>query len=78
MNYQVTAIKEHWEIRYKDIDPDTGNTIQDTGIAMSINLQHASNIIDALSKSMEDPNRVFYVKKVDEIKVKDIQTYVGR
>ena len=70
MSYEVTSVKEHWEIRFKDVDPDTGDITQDIPIAMSLDLEHASGIIDALSKAMEDPNREFYIRKIDELKIK--------
>lgn len=73
MSYEVTTIKEHWEIRFKDIDPDTGDITQDKPIAMTTKIEYATGIMEALSKTMEDPNREFYIRKIDEIKIKDIK-----
>jgi hypothetical protein len=66
---QLEKIKEHWEIRFKDIDPDTGDTIADTPIAITRSENYGEWIVQALSKINLEPNREFYIFKLNEIKL---------
>lgn len=51
------------EIRFKDIDPDTGKVLQDLLVATAINLKYAKLIMVALIQTSEDePNREFYTR----------------
>lgn len=56
-----------YELRFKDIDPDTGMTSQDTLLAMTFDLKRAELIKDCLEEKWfsndGDPNREFYIKK---------------
>ena len=56
-----------YEIRLKDIDPDTGKTSQDMILALTFDLERAELIRNCLEKSWfyndGDPNREFYIKK---------------
>jgi hypothetical protein len=66
---QLNNIKEHWEIRYKDIDPDTGDTVTNEPIAITRSENYGEWIVQALSKINLEPNREFYIFKLNEIKL---------
>lgn len=72
---EVVSIKEHYEIRFRDIDPDTGDISQDIPIAMSTDEGNAKWIVQALNTDWFgiggpcDPNREFYILKQNEIKL---------
>jgi hypothetical protein len=72
---ELTSIKPHYEIRFRDIDPDTGDISQDMPIAMTMSEQNANWIRNALTYEWfsedgpNDPNREFYVYKQKEIKL---------
>lgn len=72
---EVVSIKEHYEIRFRDIDPDTGDISQDTPIAMTTDEDSAKWIVRALNTDWFgyggpcDPNREFYILKQKEIKL---------
>jgi len=56
-----------FEIRIKDIDPDTGKTNQDVRICTSGDETFAKWIKSSLEKDWcpSDPNREFYIKEVE-------------
>lgn len=60
-------IKEFWEVRFRDIDPDTGYQIQDKLMALCVTSDSAqrlrSIIKDHYGLLEADPNREFYVKE---------------
>ena len=61
-----------YEIRYKDIDPDTGGISNDSPIAICQS-ENWANIIRELvandyMKIESDPNREFYIYKVENNK----------
>jgi hypothetical protein len=66
---QLESIKEHWEIRFKDIDPDTGFIETDEPIAITRSENYGKWIVDALSNSNLEPNREFYIFKINEIEL---------
>jgi hypothetical protein len=49
------------EIRFRDIDPDTGGISQDTKIATCEVLSHAEWIKQALAFGDDQPNREYYI-----------------
>jgi hypothetical protein len=56
------------EIRYKDINPDTGNVIRDDLICTCPNEILANWVYSALVRDMsldyDEPNREFYIKQL--------------
>ena len=56
------------EIRYKDIDPDTGDIIRDELVCQCPNEMLADWVYSALVRDMsldyDEPNREFYIKKL--------------
>ena len=57
----IDYIKSHYEIRVKDIDPDTGEVYRDWPVALTKDVASASMIVYALTKCSEEPNRDFYM-----------------
>jgi hypothetical protein len=59
-----------YELRLKDVDPDTGKTSQDMLLALTFDLRRAELIRDYLEKHWfyndGDPNREFYIRKTKE------------
>ncbi len=59
-----------YELRLKDIDPDTGKTSQDMLLALTFDFKRAELIRTRLEKNWfyndGDPNREFYIKKVKQ------------
>ena len=59
-----------FEIRFKDIDPDTGKISQDMKICSCENLESASWIKHSIEyqwyspEGNQDPNREFYIKEI--------------
>ena len=55
------------EIRYKDIDPDTGDVTYDQLVCQCPNEMLADWVYSALVRDMsldyDEPNREFYIKK---------------
>ncbi len=54
-----------WEIRFKDIDPDTGEISQDSLICVCKDERSAYFIMEAIisyMKEFDEPNREFYKK----------------
>lgn len=68
------TIREHWEVRYKDVDPDTGDISQDKPMALTLDIQHAANIALALNKVEEEPNREYYIRKIGLLKPSNQET----
>lgn len=56
----VDSIKPHYEIRIKDIDPDTGKVCIDRAIALTSDEQSAGMITQALNLTDQEPNRSYY------------------
>ena len=57
---------ESYEIRFKDIDPDTGNISQDQLVLVVEGIDDVAHMLETLAKEYmdteHDPNRVFYFK----------------
>ena len=72
---EIALIREHYEIRFKDIDPDTGDVSQDLPIALSMSENNARWVLEALTREWfdlngaNDPNREFYIIKREDIKL---------
>ena len=49
-----------WTIKFKDTDPDTGETSQEVEIARSADKKHADAIVWAMSHADEEPNREYF------------------
>lgn len=69
----LTNIKEHWEIRFKDIDPDTGDVINDLPMSISLDEQSAGSIVSALNLVDEEPNRRYYMIKINALSPSEIK-----
>ena len=54
-------IVEHWEIRFRDIDPDTGLISRDIPMAITTIENYADLIAETLQRADESPNREYYV-----------------
>lgn len=60
-----------YEIRFRDIDPDTGTVIKDDLVAVSPDLKMAELVWSCLQtvwyspEGSNDPNREFYFKETD-------------
>lgn len=65
----IDHINPHYEIRLKDIDPDTGIVYRDIPIAMTTREDYAKAIQDAMNKSDEEPNREYYILAKNKRKV---------
>jgi len=57
----IDSIKPHYEIRVKDIDPDTGEVCRDWPIAIAMRKEAAGGIVNALNMADEEPNRSYYM-----------------
>lgn len=53
------------EVRFRDIDPDTGDVSQDMLIAVCETKKYAELVLQALvlADQSDDPNREFYTKQ---------------
>lgn len=69
----VMVIKEHWEIRYRDINCDDGSINQDKPICITRSKDYASIICDALNKTDKEPNRDYYIKYRENYDIEDIR-----
>jgi hypothetical protein len=49
-----------WTIKFKDINPDTGETSQEVEIAVSADRTHADAIVWAMNYADEEPNREYF------------------
>lgn len=54
------------QIKFKDIDPDTGNISQEKVIATCETTEQAKWLIEALYKHSDEPNRDFFREVVTE------------
>ena len=55
-----------WVIKFKDIDPDTGEISQEMVLAHSMNPLHADMICEALGQADDhSPNRVYFSIHID-------------
>jgi len=63
----IDYIRSHYEVRAKDIDPDTGEISKDWPIAITRSNASADMIIYALNKCSDEPNREFYIVYRDTI-----------
>lgn len=69
----ISSIKQHYEIRFKDVDIENGDTVCDEALAISMELSNANWIRHALEKDWIDehnastPNRKFYIVEQKEI-----------
>jgi hypothetical protein len=52
-----------WQIKFLDVDPDTGQTSQEKTIAHATEENHAMAIIGAMSIADEEPNRTYFATK---------------
>ena len=66
---QLEKIKEHWEIRYRDVDPDTGDMVTNEPIAITRSERYARWIIHALAETDLEPNREFYIFRINQIEL---------
>jgi hypothetical protein len=56
----VDNTRSHYEVRFEDIDPDTGEASQDKLVAIVPELQAAGTMVNALNLADEEPNRRYY------------------
>jgi hypothetical protein len=67
MSKEKVYIKEFWEVRFRDIDPDTSYVAQDKLMALCVTSDSASMlkeiIQDHYGNVEQDPNREFYIKE---------------
>lgn len=70
---RLESIREHWEVRYEDIDPDTGHVSNDKPIAISLDEQSAGSIVNALNLVDEEPNRMYYKVKINPLSLSEIR-----
>jgi hypothetical protein len=67
MKQEKNYIKEFWEIRFRDICPDTNYVSQDKLMALCVTSDSAKRLLNIISgyHSMveNDPNREFYIKE---------------
>ena len=62
-------INDHWEVRVKDTDPDTGQEHSDQPIAISMNRKWAETICYSLNHACDEPNREFYSREIKEMSI---------
>lgn len=55
--------KLRYEIRFKDIDPDSGDISQDLHVCFASHEGTANYILDLINKNNEEPNRDYYITK---------------
>ena len=62
----TTTQFKFWEVRYTDLDPDTGYSVNDQVVAVAFTEEMADLIKRLVEKEYQDaesnPNREFYVK----------------
>lgn len=67
MSLERIYIKEFWEIRFRDYDPDTCYISQDKLIALCVTSESANNLLkitqDHYMLIENNPNREFYIKE---------------
>lgn len=71
------TIKQHWEVRFRDIDPDTGGVSTDKPIAITMSEAWSELICEALGKLNDEPNRDFYTRKINEDLIKSANKDAG-
>ena len=58
---------ELWEVRFRDIDPDTGYTSQDKMLCIAFSKENAERLANLLAadymENVSDPNREFFTRK---------------
>ena len=64
----IDSIKPHYEIRVKDLDPETGEVYRDCPISIALEKQATVTIVNALNMTDEEPNRRYYFIHREEIK----------
>jgi hypothetical protein len=64
----IDSIKPHYEIRVKDLDPETGEVCRDWPISIALEKQATVTIVNALNTSAGDSNRRYYFIHREEIK----------
>jgi hypothetical protein len=62
-------MNEHYEIFYKDVDPDSGEIVANIPLALTYKESYAKQICKALEKIEYEPNRDFYYKKLEKVKI---------
>ena len=55
--------KLQYEIRFKDIDPDSGDITQDLHVCYASHEDTANYILELINKNNDEPNRDFYITK---------------
>lgn len=55
--------KLQYEIRFKDIDPDSGDISQDVHVCYASHEGTANYILELINKNNDEPNRDFYITK---------------
>jgi hypothetical protein len=64
------VLESYYEVRYKDIDPDTGDVTSDTRLAVCESQDKAEWVKSAIASdyfdNASDPNRDFYINFVNE------------
>jgi hypothetical protein len=63
----IDSFKPHYEIRARDIDPDTGDVSKDWALAIALQKEAADMIAYSLNITDEEPNRMYYVLHREEI-----------
>jgi hypothetical protein len=67
MQTEKIYIKEFWEVRFRDIDPDTSYVSQDKLMALCVTSDSAKRLLNIInehhSNTEYDPNREFYIKE---------------
>jgi hypothetical protein len=67
MSREKVYIKEFWEVRFRDIDPDTSYVSQDKLMALCVTSDSAAILKEIIKDHYygveQDPNREFYVKE---------------
>lgn len=61
-----------YEIRYKQIDPDTGKIIREEKLATCDSLRHANWVKNALEVSEDDPNREYILIQPEKLSLDQI------
>ncbi len=63
-----TLFTELWEVRFKDIDPDTGYESQNRIVALCFSEKGANDLKEILTRDYmtyeDNPNREFFIKPV--------------
>lgn len=67
----VTQVIELWEVRFRDIDPDTGYTNLDKALYIAFSKADAERLANLLAadymEQCSDPNREFFARKKELI-----------